>query len=106
MTEEKKKLNRITMITITSTMRTLMMNENKEIANEITKNAITTMKNMINAIVIILKQNAIVAMKLIMNDVIAKNHANHKKIIEIQIIFTTITAIAAIIEVNKFLNRL
>ena len=67
------------------------MNEKiKKIANEIAKNITTTIKetfnqrkNAINANVIMLTLNAIAAMKRIMNNVIARNHASHEKIIEI-----------------------
>ena len=72
-------------------MKTSMMNEKiKKIVNEIAKNITITVKeifnqkeNVINANVIMLTLNAIAAMKQIMNDVVAKNHANHKKIIKI-----------------------
>ena len=91
MTKKKKKFNRIIKIIITSIMKTSMMNENiKKIANEIAKNITTTIKetfnqkkNAININVIMLTLNAIAAMKSIINDVIAKNHASHEKMIKI-----------------------
>ena len=111
MTKKKKKFNKIMKVIITSTMRTSTMNENnKKIANEIAKNITITIKetlnqkkDAINANVIMLTLNAIVAMKRIMNDVAARNHASHKKIITI---FATTAIIAATIKINKFLNCL
>ena len=70
MTEKEKKFNKIMKIIITSTMKTLIVNENKKIANEIAKNITIIMKEIfnqrkdaINANVIMLTLNAIIAMK-------------------------------------------
>ena len=61
---------------------------------------------MINANVIILILNAIVAIKYIMNNITARNHANHEKMIKIQTTFVIITTIATTIKIKKSLNRL
>ena len=87
------------------------MNKNiKKITNEVAKNITITMKkifnqrkNAINVNIIMLTLKAIVVIKRIMNNVVAKNHANHEKMI---IIFATITTIATIIKINKSLNCL
>ena len=90
MTEKEKKFNKVMKIIIILIIKTSIVNENKKIANKIAKNIIITMKEIfnqkkdaINANVIMLTLNAIVAMKQIINDIVAKNHANNKKMIEI-----------------------
>ena len=90
MTKKEKKFNKVMKIIITSTMKTSIVNKNKKTANEIAKNITTTIKEIfnqrkdaINANVIMLTLNTIAAMKRIMNDVVAKNHANNKKMIKI-----------------------
>ena len=90
MIEKEKKFNKVMKIIIISTMKTLIVNENKKIANKIAKNIIITIKKIfnqkkdaINANIIILTLNTIILMKQIMNDVVAKNHVSNKKMIKI-----------------------